>query len=83
MKFRQERLIFDNGNCVDVDGKLVITTTLLPDPIAKKVYGEGGYSFLSEEEYLNNIAVEGWVLHTANYCVLGKQECHYFLFVKE
>lgn len=83
MKFRQERLIFDDRNCVFGKEKLVITTTLLPDSITKKVYGEDGYSFLSEEEYLNNIAAEGWVLHTANYCVLGKQEAHYFLFVKE
>ena len=54
------------------------------DAIQKQIYGvDGDYTLLKEEEYLTAIAAEGWVLHTANYCVLGKQEAHYFLFVKE
>lgn len=82
MTFRQERLIFDGGTCVFMDEKLVLTPNG-PDYIANEVYGKKGYKFMLEEEYLNKIAEEGWVLHTANYCVLGKQEAHYFLFVKE
>ena len=80
MTFRQERLIFEDGNCIFYNDKVVVTPDG-PDAGTKLVYGE--YSFLLEEEYLSNIAAEGWVLHTANYIVLGKQECHYFLFVKE
>ena len=82
MTFRQERLIFDDGNCMFHNDKLIVTPNGPSGP-TKRVYGEAGYSFLLEEEYLSKIAAEGWVLHTANYCVLGKQEAHYFLFVKE
>ena len=82
MTFRQERLIFDGGNCIFHNDKLIVTPNG-PDSATKQVYGGNGYSFLLKEEYLSKIAAEGWVLHTANYSVLGKQEAHYFLFVKE
>ena len=82
MTFRQERLIFDGGNCIFSKEKLIVTPNGA-DSITKQVYGGSGYSFMLEEEYLNKIAEEGWVLHTASYAVLGKQEAHYFLFVKE
>lgn len=83
MTFRQERLIFDGGDCVLTDEKILVSP-YAPSYGAQKVYiEENGYTFMKEEEYLNKIAEEGWVLHTANYCVLGKQEAHYFLFVKE
>ena len=81
MTFRQERLVFDGTSCIDVTAKFAITQ--MQNDIAKEVWGKQGYTVLAEEEYLNNIAAEGWVLHTANYSVLGKQEVHYFLFVKE
>ena len=79
-KENQERLIFEDGICTFYDDKLVVSPNG-PDLRTKLIYGE--YSFLLEEEYLSKIAAEGWVLHTANYIVLGEQECHYFLFVKE
>ena len=82
MTFRQERLIFDGGNCIFYSDKLIVTPDGPSDP-TQQVYGPEGFKFMLEDEYLTSIAAEGWVLHTANYCVLGKQECHYFLFVKE
>ena len=82
MTFKQERLIFDDGRCNFPVDKVMITPNG-PDATTRQVYGAYGYTFLLEEEYLTKIAAEGWVLHTANYSVLGKQECHYFLFVKE
>ena len=82
MTFKQIRLIFDDGNCIFLNEKLIVNP-VGPSSSTKQVYGEAGYSFMTEAEYLSAIAAEGWVLHTANYAVLGKQECHYFLFVKE
>lgn len=82
MTFRQERLIFEDRTIIDHENKTVITIDG-PSSSTKAVYGDAGYSFLLEDEYLTAIAAEGWVLHTANYCVLGKQEAHYFLFAKE
>ena len=82
MTFRQERLIIDDGRCVFFDDKLIVKP-YGPTAIELEIWGKQGFKFITEAEYLDSIAAEGWVLHTANYCVLGKQECHYFLFVKE
>ena len=82
MTFRQERLIFEDGKCIFYDDKLVVTPGEF-DSERMPIYVAKGFSFLLEEEYLSKIAADGWVLHTADYTVLGKQECHYFLFVKE
>ncbi len=83
MTFKQVRLIFDEyGNCIFHGDKCIVTPNE-PAASTKQVYGKEGYSFMKEEEYLTAIAAEGWALHTANYCVLGRQEAHYFLFVKE
>ena len=82
MTFRQERLIFEDGACTFFNDKLVVTPYELNSE-RKRIYVEHGFSVLLEEKYLSKIAAEGWVLHTADYTILGKQECHYFLFVKE
>lgn len=84
MTFKQERIIFDGGMCIiTFNGERCVLTPEEPASSVKQVYGEAGYKLMKEEEYLTAIAEEGWKLHTANYCVLGKQEAHYFLFVKE
>lgn len=82
MTFKQIRLVFDDGKCTFLNDKIHVTPTA-PSQFDVDFWGKEGYKFMLEEEYLNGIAAEGWVLHTANYCVLGKQEAHYFLFVKE
>lgn len=81
MTFRQERLIFDDGRA-SVNEKLLVNNGCMADYLVK-AFVENGYTVTKEDEYLTAIAAEGWVLHTANYIVLGKQEAHYFLFVKE
>ena len=81
MTFRQERLIFDEGRA-SVGAQLLVDNGCMAD-YAVKAFVEHGYTVMTEAEYLTSIAAEGWKLHTANYCVLGKQEAHYFLFVKE
>jgi hypothetical protein len=81
MTFRQERLIFDGGRA-SMGGQLLVDNGCMAD-YEVKAFVEHGYTVMTEDEYLTSIAAEGWRLHTANYCVLGKQECHYFLFVKE
>ena len=81
MTYRQERLIFDDGRA-SVGSNLLVDNGCMPS-YSVKAFEEHGYKVMAEDEYLTSIAAEGWVLHTANYCVLGKQEAHYFLFVKE
>ena len=81
MTFRQERLIFDDGRA-SASETLLVNNGCMADYLVK-AFVEKGYTVMTEDEYLTSIAAEGWVLHTANYSVLGKQECHYFLFVKE
>ena len=81
MTFRQERLIFDDGRA-SVSEKLLVNNGCMADYVVK-AFVERGYTVMTEDEYLTSVAAEGWVLHTADYSVLGKQECHYFLFVKE
>ena len=89
MKFRQERLIFDgNDGCPSTECRddglpkyTIDNGTMLPTIVKNRI--ANGWPVITETEYLDSIAAEGWVLHTANYSVLGKQECHYFLFVKE
>ena len=83
MKFRQEQLIFDGGKVIFYDKSIVVNTGGMSD-FERDFWTEAGYGPIIEiEDYLNAIAAEGWVLHTASYSVLGEQECHYFLFVKE
>ena len=81
MTFRQERLIFDGGYA-SANEKLLVNNGCMEDYLVK-AFVEKGYTVLSEDDYLTSIAAKGWVLHTADYTVLGKQECHYFLFIKE
>ena len=82
MTFRQERLIIGDGGYASMGGNLLVNNGCMEDYLIK-AFVEKGYTVMTEDEYLTSIAAEGWVLHTANYCVLGKQEAHYFLFVKE
>ena len=82
MTFRQERLIFGDGGYASTSSNTVINNGCMEGYLVQ-AFSEKGYNVLSEEEYLTSVATEGWTLHTANYCVLGKQEAHYFLFVKE
>ena len=82
MTFRQERLIIGDGGYASMGENLLVTNGCMADYLIK-AFVEKGYTVMTEDEYLTSIAAEGWVLHTANYCVLGKQEAHYFLFVKE
>ena len=89
MTFRQERLVFDgDSGCDSLEKgdnglpKYTIDNGIL-SPETIRIRKQNGWTTITEAEYLDSIAAEGWVLHTANYCVLGKQECHYFLFVKE
>lgn len=83
MTFKQIRLVFDDGKVIFGDKSIVANTGGMSD-FDRDFWTKQGYGPIIEiEDYLNAIAAEGWVLHTANYSVLGKQECHYFLFVKE
>ena len=75
MKFRQERFIFSDG-CAHAGVKIIINNGGMQD-YSIKLYKDEGYVIMSEDEYLTSIANQGWVLHTANYCVLGKQEAHF------
>ena len=81
MTFRQERLIFGDGGYASASENLVVNNGCMEGYLVK-AFVEKSYTVMTEDEYLTSIAADGWVLHTANYCVLGKQECHYFLFVK-
>ena len=83
MTFKQVRIVFDDGKYISLDKSILVNTGGMND-FDRDFWTKQGYGPIIEiEDYLNAIAAEGWVLHTAIFSVLGKQECHYFLFVKE